>query len=134
MTFCPKPKGMENRAKCIEVIVKVPQTLTLFWRKKLLVPLGSRIQTLLCPQPFSKQQGKYCKGEKKKVTFLLLLGGSPQSLRALGWEGLSGVVPFCFQKFGELAMTKESKALMGLYHGQILCKKNKFGTPQKDVK
>ncbi|XP_007088989.1 trifunctional enzyme subunit alpha, mitochondrial [Panthera tigris] len=38
------------------------------------------------------------------------------------------------QKFGELAMTKESKALVGLYHGQVLCKKNKFGTPQKDVK
>ncbi|XP_012643609.1 trifunctional enzyme subunit alpha, mitochondrial [Microcebus murinus] len=38
------------------------------------------------------------------------------------------------QKFGELAMTKESKALMGLYHGQVLCKKNKFGAPQKDVK
>ncbi|XP_021574170.1 trifunctional enzyme subunit alpha, mitochondrial isoform X3 [Carlito syrichta] len=38
------------------------------------------------------------------------------------------------QKFGELAMTKESKALMGLYHGQVLCKKNKFGVPQKEVK
>uniref|UniRef100_A0A8C3YFM6 enoyl-CoA hydratase n=1 Tax=Catagonus wagneri TaxID=51154 RepID=A0A8C3YFM6_9CETA len=38
------------------------------------------------------------------------------------------------QKFGELAMTKESKALMGLYHGQTLCKKNKFGAPQKEVK
>ncbi|XP_004582707.2 trifunctional enzyme subunit alpha, mitochondrial [Ochotona princeps] len=38
------------------------------------------------------------------------------------------------QKFGELAMTKESKALIGLYHGQVLCKKNKFGTPQKEVK
>ncbi|KAM8931493.1 trifunctional enzyme subunit alpha, mitochondrial [Lycaon pictus] len=38
------------------------------------------------------------------------------------------------QKFGELAMTKESKALMGLYHGQVLCKKNKFGAPQKEVK
>ncbi|XP_007937076.1 trifunctional enzyme subunit alpha, mitochondrial [Orycteropus afer afer] len=38
------------------------------------------------------------------------------------------------QKFGELAMTKESKALIGLYHGQVLCKKNKFGAPQKDVK
>ncbi|XP_044519687.1 trifunctional enzyme subunit alpha, mitochondrial [Gracilinanus agilis] len=37
------------------------------------------------------------------------------------------------QKFGELAMTKESKALVGLYHGQVLCKKNKFGTPQKAV-
>ncbi|XP_051832297.1 trifunctional enzyme subunit alpha, mitochondrial isoform X2 [Antechinus flavipes] len=37
------------------------------------------------------------------------------------------------QKFGELAMTKESKALIGLYHGQVLCKKNKFGTPQRTV-
>lgn len=37
------------------------------------------------------------------------------------------------QKFGELAMTKESKALMGLYNGQVLCKKNKFGMPQKNV-
>lgn len=38
------------------------------------------------------------------------------------------------QKFGELAMTNESKALIGLYHGQVLCKKNKFGAPQKEVK
>ncbi|XP_069881270.1 trifunctional enzyme subunit alpha, mitochondrial [Dipodomys merriami] len=38
------------------------------------------------------------------------------------------------QNFGELALTKESKALVGLYNGQVLCKKNKFGVPQKDVK
>ncbi|NXI08642.1 ECHA enzyme, partial [Irena cyanogastra] len=38
------------------------------------------------------------------------------------------------QSFGQLAVTKESKALMGLYHGQVHCKKNKFGTPQKEVK
>uniref|UniRef100_A0A8C5TG39 Trifunctional enzyme subunit alpha, mitochondrial n=1 Tax=Malurus cyaneus samueli TaxID=2593467 RepID=A0A8C5TG39_9PASS len=38
------------------------------------------------------------------------------------------------QSFGQLAVTKESKALMGLYHGQVQCKKNKFGTPQKEVK
>ncbi|EDM03000.1 rCG61339, isoform CRA_b [Rattus norvegicus] len=37
------------------------------------------------------------------------------------------------EKFGELALTKESKALMGLYNGQVLCKKNKFGAPQKTV-
>ncbi|MGH0156374.1 UNVERIFIED_CONTAM: hypothetical protein FKN15_042569 [Acipenser sinensis] len=30
-------------------------------------------------------------------------------------------------------MTRESKALIGLYHGQVACKKNKFGTPQKEV-
>ncbi|XP_074847619.1 trifunctional enzyme subunit alpha, mitochondrial [Carettochelys insculpta] len=38
------------------------------------------------------------------------------------------------QHFGELAMTTESKALMGLYHGQTLCKKNKFGAPNQEVK
>ncbi|XP_078397568.1 trifunctional enzyme subunit alpha, mitochondrial-like [Cetorhinus maximus] len=37
------------------------------------------------------------------------------------------------QKFGELAMTNESKALIGLYHGQVACKKNKFGKPQKEI-
>ncbi|XP_051880624.1 hydroxyacyl-CoA dehydrogenase trifunctional multienzyme complex subunit alpha a [Pristis pectinata] len=36
------------------------------------------------------------------------------------------------QKFGELAVTNESKALIGLYHGQVACKKNKFGKPQKE--
>ncbi|NXU54876.1 ECHA enzyme, partial [Turnix velox] len=38
------------------------------------------------------------------------------------------------QSFGQLAMTKESKALIGLYHGQVQCKKNKFGAPQREVK
>ncbi|KAF2986370.1 hypothetical protein EK904_004913, partial [Melospiza melodia maxima] len=38
------------------------------------------------------------------------------------------------ESFGQLAVTKESKALMGLYHGQVHCKKNKFGHPQKEVK
>ena len=39
-----------------------------------------------------------------------------------------------FQYFGELAMTNESKALIGLYHGQTALKKNKFGKPKKEVK
>uniref|UniRef100_A0A6J0VAI3 enoyl-CoA hydratase n=1 Tax=Pogona vitticeps TaxID=103695 RepID=A0A6J0VAI3_9SAUR len=38
------------------------------------------------------------------------------------------------QKFGELGMTSESKALMGLYHGQVQCKKNKFGQPKEPVR
>ncbi|XP_042658962.1 trifunctional enzyme subunit alpha, mitochondrial isoform X2 [Tyto alba] len=38
------------------------------------------------------------------------------------------------QNFGQLAVTKESKALLGLYRGQVACKKNKFGTPQREVK
>lgn len=36
--------------------------------------------------------------------------------------------------FGELAMTDESKALIGLFHGQTACKKNRFGPPAKPVK
>uniref|UniRef100_A0A9J8CV38 Trifunctional enzyme subunit alpha, mitochondrial n=1 Tax=Cyprinus carpio carpio TaxID=630221 RepID=A0A9J8CV38_CYPCA len=31
------------------------------------------------------------------------------------------------QNFGKLAMTSESRALIGLYHGQVTCKKNHFG-------
>ncbi|XP_054239401.1 trifunctional enzyme subunit alpha, mitochondrial [Indicator indicator] len=38
------------------------------------------------------------------------------------------------QSFGQLAVTNESKALIGLYHGQVRCKKNKFGAPQREVK
>ncbi|XP_075771853.1 trifunctional enzyme subunit alpha, mitochondrial isoform X2 [Pelodiscus sinensis] len=38
------------------------------------------------------------------------------------------------QRFGELALTAESKALTGLYHGQVLCKKNKFGAPKQEVR
>uniref|UniRef100_A0A8C7FUX0 Trifunctional enzyme subunit alpha, mitochondrial n=1 Tax=Oncorhynchus kisutch TaxID=8019 RepID=A0A8C7FUX0_ONCKI len=36
--------------------------------------------------------------------------------------------------FGKLAMTSESNALIGLYHGQVACKKNRFGVPERPVK
>jgi len=36
--------------------------------------------------------------------------------------------------FGELAMTKESRGLIGLFHGLTECKKNRFGKPQKETK
>ncbi|XP_053394852.1 trifunctional enzyme subunit alpha, mitochondrial-like isoform X2 [Mercenaria mercenaria] len=36
--------------------------------------------------------------------------------------------------FGDLAMTTECKALIGLFNGQTACKKNKFGKPQREVK
>lgn len=36
--------------------------------------------------------------------------------------------------FAELAHTPHSSALIGLYHGQVLCKKNRFGTPEKPAK
>uniref|UniRef100_A0A673CTZ1 enoyl-CoA hydratase n=1 Tax=Sphaeramia orbicularis TaxID=375764 RepID=A0A673CTZ1_9TELE len=38
------------------------------------------------------------------------------------------------QNFGHLAKTSESAALIGLYHGQVACKKNRFGTPEREVK
>uniref|UniRef100_G3PBN7 enoyl-CoA hydratase n=1 Tax=Gasterosteus aculeatus aculeatus TaxID=481459 RepID=G3PBN7_GASAC len=38
------------------------------------------------------------------------------------------------QNFGQLAKTSESAALIGLYQGQVACKKNRFGTPQREVK
>ncbi len=40
---------------------------------------------------------------------------------------------FIIQTFGDLAMTNESNALMGLFHGQTACKKNTVGEPQKKV-
>ncbi|XP_037068080.1 trifunctional enzyme subunit alpha, mitochondrial-like [Pollicipes pollicipes] len=33
--------------------------------------------------------------------------------------------------FGELAVTPESRGLIGLFHGQTECKKNRFGKPQR---
>lgn len=34
--------------------------------------------------------------------------------------------------FAELTMTPQSKALIGLFHGQTQCKKNRFGKPTKE--
>ncbi|KAJ9598485.1 hypothetical protein L9F63_010838 [Diploptera punctata] len=36
--------------------------------------------------------------------------------------------------FGELAMTPQSKGLIGLFRGQTECKKNRFGVPKQRVK
>ena len=36
--------------------------------------------------------------------------------------------------FGELTQTTESRALIGLFHGQTHCKKNHFGQPKNQVK
>lgn len=35
--------------------------------------------------------------------------------------------------FGELAMTSQSKGLIGLFRGQTECKKNRFGKPEREV-
>lgn len=36
--------------------------------------------------------------------------------------------------FGELTVTSESNALIGLFDGQTHCKKNRFGKPSKEIK
>nr|CAG4641476.1 EOG090X01G2 [Eurycercus lamellatus] len=38
------------------------------------------------------------------------------------------------QGFGKLAVTKESRGLIGLFNGQTECKKNRFGKPQRATK
>ncbi|XP_060907677.1 hydroxyacyl-CoA dehydrogenase trifunctional multienzyme complex subunit alpha a [Labrus mixtus] len=38
------------------------------------------------------------------------------------------------ENFGKLAMSPESKSLIGVYHGQMACRKNHFGVPEKEVK
>uniref|UniRef100_A0A915HLX5 Trifunctional enzyme subunit alpha, mitochondrial n=1 Tax=Romanomermis culicivorax TaxID=13658 RepID=A0A915HLX5_ROMCU len=38
------------------------------------------------------------------------------------------------KNFGELAMTKEAQALMGLFFGHTECKKNRFGAPAREPK
>ncbi|KAF4092006.1 hypothetical protein AMELA_G00016070 [Ameiurus melas] len=38
------------------------------------------------------------------------------------------------ENFGKLAMTSESRGLIGLYQGQVTCKKNNFGKPEREVK
>ena len=35
------------------------------------------------------------------------------------------------KNFGELTQSNEAKSLMGLFHGQVECKKNPFGVPSK---
>uniref|UniRef100_A0A2K6KLR5 enoyl-CoA hydratase n=1 Tax=Rhinopithecus bieti TaxID=61621 RepID=A0A2K6KLR5_RHIBE len=89
--------------------------------------------------PFVRQQVyKKVEEEVRKKT----KGLYPAPLKIIDFSHISflsidhsSLLPFwTMYKFGELVMTKESKALMGLYHGQVLCKKNKFGAPQKDVK
>ncbi|XP_074541370.1 hydroxyacyl-CoA dehydrogenase trifunctional multienzyme complex subunit alpha a [Halichoeres trimaculatus] len=38
------------------------------------------------------------------------------------------------ENFGKLAMSKEAQALVGLYQGQTVCKKNHYRAPEKEVK
>jgi enoyl-CoA hydratase/long-chain 3-hydroxyacyl-CoA dehydrogenase len=36
--------------------------------------------------------------------------------------------------FGELAITPQSRGLVGLFRGQTECKKNRFGVPKQNIK
>ncbi|KAK3522688.1 hypothetical protein QTP86_029536, partial [Hemibagrus guttatus] len=61
--------------------------------------------------------------EVKKVQEFKYLGSTVQSNGECGKEN-----------FGKLAMTSESRGLIGLYQGQVACKKNNFGKPEREVK
>ena len=58
------------------------------------------------------------------------VGETPES------AGLHYIYVECLlvQGFGELGQTPESAALIGLFHGQTACKKNRFGKPEKQAK
>nr|CAG4647683.1 EOG090X01G2 [Moina brachiata] len=49
-------------------------------------------------------------------------------------EGLEAGYKSESKGFGELAVTKESRGLIGLFNGQTECKKNRFGKPERQTK
>ena len=59
---------------------------------------------------------------------------SPQCVQAGLEQGAESGYLAESQNFGKLAMTPESQALIGLYQGQVTCKKNRFGVPEREVK
>uniref|UniRef100_A0A8C3TVB1 Trifunctional enzyme subunit alpha, mitochondrial n=1 Tax=Catharus ustulatus TaxID=91951 RepID=A0A8C3TVB1_CATUS len=92
--------------------------------------LMQRLTDYAMALPFVRQQVyKTVESKVQKQT----KGLYPAPLKIIEVTPLHHLICF-FSFFGQLAVTKESKALMGLYHGQVHCKKNKFGNPQKEVK
>lgn len=79
--------------------------------------------------------------KKAKGTVLKMTGGlypAPLKILQVIRTGLDkgpkeGYEAEC-KGFGELSATKESKGLIGLFHGQTECKKNRFGKPERPAK
>lgn len=97
--------------------------------------LFDKVQSWAMKFPFIRQQ-IYKMVEKKVMTQTKGLYPAPlkiiEVVKTGSEQGSDAGYLIESQKFGELAMTNESRALIGLYHGQVECKKNKFGKPQKE--
>uniref|UniRef100_A0A803SUZ6 enoyl-CoA hydratase n=1 Tax=Anolis carolinensis TaxID=28377 RepID=A0A803SUZ6_ANOCA len=100
--------------------------------------LVQRVTDYVMAIPFVRQQiYKTVEGRVQKQT----KGLYPAPLNIIAVRAYPVAMPpssLCvsvsLQRFGELGMTPESRALIGLYHGQVQCKKNKFGQPKQPVK
>lgn len=98
-------------------------------------PLFERILRMATGYTFVRDQiFKKAKGQVMKLT-----GGlypAPLNILDVVKTGLEKGLPAGYkaeqEAFGTLAMTTHSKALMGLYNGQMLCKKNRFGAPKTE--
>ncbi|KAL7861947.1 hypothetical protein SRHO_G00133880 [Serrasalmus rhombeus] len=96
-----------------------------------------KIQDYIMSYPFVRNQ-IYSTVQKKVMKQTKGLYPAPlkiiECVKAGMEQGLDAGYLAESQNFGKLAMTSESRALIGLYHGQVACKKNRFGVPKKDVK
>ncbi|KAL7873339.1 hypothetical protein AOLI_G00124100 [Acnodon oligacanthus] len=96
-----------------------------------------KIQDYIMSYPFVRNQ-IYSTVQKKVMKQTKGLYPAPlkiiECVKAGVEQGLDAGYLAESQNFGKLAMTSESRALIGLYHGQVACKKNRFGAPKKDVK
>ncbi|KAL6477917.1 hypothetical protein MHYP_G00137520 [Metynnis hypsauchen] len=96
-----------------------------------------KIQDYIMSYPFVRNQ-IYSTVQKKVMKQTKGLYPAPlkiiECVKAGVEQGLDAGYLAESQNFGKLAMTSESRALIGLYHGQVACKKNRFGVPKKDVK
>lgn len=78
------------------------------------------------------------RAKTKVMTFSHGLYPAPLKILDVVQKGFDDGIDSGFQEeskaFGELFMTKESKALFTLFHAQTEAKKNHFGVPSNDVK
>ncbi|XP_042909444.1 trifunctional enzyme subunit alpha, mitochondrial [Parasteatoda tepidariorum] len=136
----PGSKSPEERTAeyLEEVAVKVAQDLA---SKKLKIDRTRPLMERLMKYALSMQYIRDKIFSKAKQQVMKLTNGLyPAPLKILevvrtGVEkGSSAGFAAEAEGFGTLAMTTHSKALIGLYNGQTLCKKNRFGAPATKTK
>uniref|UniRef100_A0A672INR1 Trifunctional enzyme subunit alpha, mitochondrial n=1 Tax=Salarias fasciatus TaxID=181472 RepID=A0A672INR1_SALFA len=87
--------------------------------------------------PLRKEKGMMQKVQDYIMSFELVRNQIYKTVHGKVMKQSKGLYPAplkIIENFGQLAKTPESGALIGLYHGQVACKKNRFGTPQREVK